>query len=592
MYYPDDLVEEIRTRNDIVGVISQYVKLTKKGGSYFGLCPFHNEKTPSFSVEPGKQMYYCFGCGAGGNTFTFVMEYENFTFHEAVEALAERAGISLPKQEQTIEEKKNADRRLQMLQANREAARFYYYHLRSASGERALRYLQERQLTPKIIQMFGLGYSPYRGESLYPYLKDKGYSDEILRESGLIKIDERGGRDRFWNRVMFPIMDANSRVIGFGGRVMGDGEPKYLNSPETPLFDKSRNLYGLNLARKTRRSYFLLCEGYMDVISLHQAGLDCAVASLGTALTQGHASLIKRYVSEVVLTFDSDGAGQRAARKAIPLLQNAGLSVRVLDMKPNKDPDEFLKALGREAYEERILRATNAFLFEMDCLAGEYDLHNPEKKTEFGHILAEKLSAFSDELERNNYLDVVCGRYLFHRDTLRELVNRLGARRLSFRDEEEDHEEPEKRRPRKILKTRDKGIREDQYLLLNAIVCGDISRERARELLLASDFSDPVCRKVAEMIYEMGETQGIPEPAVILNQFLDSEEERNQVAGIFHTVLSSQLSPLEQKKRINEAFRRVKRVSLDEQIRHPDDPHHLQEAIGKKTKLESMYICP
>ena len=300
MYYSDEIIEEVRSRNDIVDVISSYVKLQKKGSSYFGLCPFHNEKSPSFSVSRGKQMYYCFGCGAGGNVFTFLMEYENYTFQEALKYLADKAGVELPQTEYSAQAKERADLKAILLEINKIAAQYFYVQLKSSKGEAGLSYLKRRELSDDTIKAFGLGYSNKYSDDLYRYLKERGYKDEMIAKAGLISIDERhGAHDKFWNRVMFPIMDVNSRVIGFGGRVMGDAKPKYLNSPETLIFDKSRNLYGLNRARSTRKPYFLLCEGYMDVISLHQAGFTNAVATLGTALTPGHASLIKRYVKEV-----------------------------------------------------------------------------------------------------------------------------------------------------------------------------------------------------------------------------------------------------------------------------------------------------
>lgn len=364
--YSDELIEEVRSRNDIVDVISQYVRLSKKGSTYFGLCPFHNEKTGSFSVSPNKQMYYCFGCHAGGNVFTFLMQYENYTFGEAMEALAERAGVDLPKQEYTAAQRQEADRRARLLEINKEAAKYFFVLLRGERGKRALDYFKKRALSDETIHKFGLGYSDQYSDDLYWYLRSKGYDDEILKDSGLVTIDEvRGGHDKFWNRAMFPIMDVHNKVIGFGGRVMGDGEPKYLNSPETKIFDKSRNLYGLNFARATKKPQLLLCEGYMDVIALHQAGFDNAVASLGTALTSGHANLLKRYTKEVYLTYDSDGAGIKAALRAIPILKEVGITTKIINMKPYKDPDEFIKALGAEAYQERIDQAENSFLFEV-----------------------------------------------------------------------------------------------------------------------------------------------------------------------------------------------------------------------------------
>lgn len=384
MYYPDEIIEEIRVKNDIVDVISDYVKLKKQGSSYFGLCPFHNEKSPSFSVSPGKQMYYCFGCGAGGNVYTFIMEYENYTFPEAVKLLADRAGVDLPEMEYSEEARKQADLKSVILEINKMAGQFYYFRLKQEKGRTGYDYLTGRGLTPDTIKRFGLGYSGKYSGDLYRYLKQKGYSDDILRETGLFGFDEkRGMYDKFWNRVMFPIMDVQNRVIGFGGRVMGDAKPKYLNSPETRVFDKSRNLYGLNFARTSRRPNLIVCEGYMDVIALHQAGFGNAVASLGTALTTQQAALMKRYTKEVLITYDSDEAGTKAALRAIPILKEAGLATKVVNMQPHKDPDEFIKSLGAEAFEERLSQARNSFLFEIDVLKRNYDMTDPESKTAF-----------------------------------------------------------------------------------------------------------------------------------------------------------------------------------------------------------------
>ena len=314
MYYPEELIEEVRTRNDIVEVISGYVRLQKKGSNYFGLCPFHNEKSPSFSVSPGKQMYYCFGCGAGGNVITFLMEYENQTFPEAVRTLAQRAGIALPEADDSKEARQADSRRAKLLEINKEAAKYFYYQLRTERGSVGMEYLRKRELSDETMNHFGLGYANKYSNDLIQYLKSKGYSEDLIRDAGLCNVDEKHGMyDKFWNRVMFPIQDINHRVIGFGGRVMGDGKPKYLNSPETEIFDKSRNLYGLNFARTSRKGNVILCEGYMDVIAMHQAGFTQAVASLGTAFTSGQASLLRRYANEILLSYDSDGAGVNAA---------------------------------------------------------------------------------------------------------------------------------------------------------------------------------------------------------------------------------------------------------------------------------------
>ena len=432
MRYSDDIIEEVRMKNDIVDVISQYVKLTRKGSSYFGLCPFHNEKTPSFSVTPSKQMYYCFGCGAGGNVYNFIMEYENYSFGEALSHLADRAGVELPKIEYSREAREKAEQRAALLEINKLAAQYFYYQLRREGGKTAYGYLTGRGLSEETIRKFGLGYSDKYSDDLYKYLKGKGYSDELLRESGLFNVDERRGMyDKFWNRVIFPIMDVNNRVIGFGGRVMGDGKPKYLNSPETKIFDKSRNLYGLNVARTTRKNYLILCEGYMDVIAMHQAGFTNAVASLGTALTSGHASLVKRYTKEVLLLYDSDGAGIRAALRAIPILREAGVTSRVVSLKPWKDPDEFIKNEGAEAFEERLNQAMDSFMFRVHIAEQEFAMDAPQGQNQFFERCAEMLLELSDELERNLYIEAIVkeyGRYGVGTEDIRKRVNTLALK--------------------------------------------------------------------------------------------------------------------------------------------------------------------
>ena len=463
MFYAESLIEEVRMKNDIVDVVSGYVKLQKKGSSYFGLCPFHNEKSPSFSVSPSKQMYYCFGCGAGGNVLTFIMEYENYSFPEALKYLADRVGVELPQQEMNEEMKQQQDLRSRILEMNKMAAKYYYYQLRSEHGIQAMNYLKGRMLSDETIHKFGLGYSTKYGNDLYKYLKSKGISDELLAQSGLMNVDEkRGMYDKFWNRVIFPIMDVNGRVIGFGGRVMGDGKPKYLNSPETKVFDKSRNLYGLNIARTSRKKYMLVCEGYMDVISMHQAGFTNAVASLGTALTSQHASLLKRYTDEVILTYDSDEAGVKAALRAIPLLKEAGVATKVLSMLPYKDPDEFIKALGTEEFQKRIDEAQNSFLFEIDILQRNYDMQDPQSKTAFYEETAKKLMVFDQELERENYIEAVASRYGVGFDALRKLVNRMAMKNV-----------PIPKTPVKIRQARqekDEGVVKSQKLMLTWLI--------------------------------------------------------------------------------------------------------------------------
>ncbi|MCI8466512.1 MAG: DNA primase [Lachnospiraceae bacterium] len=582
MFYSEELVEEVRSRSDIVDVISSYVRLQKKGGTYFGLCPFHNEKTPSFSVTPGKQMYYCFGCGAGGNVITFLMEYENYTFQEALETLADRVGVELPKEGESAEARKQADLRARILEVNKEAGRYFYYQMKKPGGKRAYEYLTDRGLSDETIRRFGLGYSnPYR-DDLYRYLKSKGYEDGLLKESGLVKVEERGAHDRFWNRAMFPIMDVNGKIIGFGGRVMGEGEPKYLNSPETRVFDKSRNLYGLNYARAARKPYLLLCEGYMDVISMHQAGFTNAVASLGTALTPGHANLLHRYTEQVVLTYDSDKAGVKAALRAIPILKEAGISAKVLSLKPYKDPDEFIKARGAEAFEERISQAENSFLFETDVLYAGYDMGDPEQKTAFHNALAQKLLQFTERLERENYMEAAARQYFIEYDSLKSLVNAMGGRRgfVAVKGTVGKHKEEKKEKP--------DGIRQSQKLILTWLVEDNRVYAAVKGILSPEDFTEDLYRRVAGMVYK-GLEEGSLSPAGILNHFINDEDEYKEVASLFNTSLSK-LTKEEREKAFSETVKRVKKHSLEEKIRNVTDISVLQALIKEQTNINELHI--
>lgn len=586
MRYSDDIIEEVRSKNDIVDVVSQYVKLTRKGSSYFGLCPFHNEKTPSFSVTPGKQMYYCFGCGAGGNVFNFIMEYENYTFGEALKHLADRAGVELPKIEYSKEVRRKAEEKAELLEINKQAAQYYYYQLRTERGQKGSEYLTGRGLTEETLRKFGLGYSDRGGAGLYRYLKAKGYSDERLRDSGLFNTDERHGMyDKFWNRVIFPIMDVNNRVIGFGGRVMGDGKPKYLNSPETKIFDKSRNLYGLNIARTTRKEYLILCEGYMDVIAMHQAGFTNAVASLGTALTSGHASLLKRYTQEVLLLYDSDEAGIRAALRGIPILREAGVTSRVVSLKPYKDPDEFLKNMGPEAFEQRLHEAKDSFLFRIGVTEGEYPMEEPQGQNRFFERCAQMLLELKDELERNLYIDAIVkiyrGRYGISAEDLKKRVNMLALKGTPA----ERRIQPKSGSPEK--KKRDSASDTAQKLMLTWLVTYPGIFDKVAQYLTPEDFVVPLYRKVAGMLFRQRE-EGEVNPARLLNSFPDSEEQR-EVASLFNATIHLE-NQQEQDRAFADTLLRIKQESLAEKNRtwDPSDLKGLQELVKAKKELEDL----
>ena len=585
MIYGEEIIEEVRSRNDIVDLISTYVPLKKKGSSYFGLCPFHNEKSPSFSVSRDKQMYYCFGCGAGGNVFTFLMEYENFSFPEALKYLAERAGMELPEEELNEEAKRAMDEKARLREMNKLSANYFYYLLHSKRGQKGLAYLKDRGITDATIKHFGLGYADIYNDDLYRFLKSKGYSDEDLKDSALVTIDERrGGSDKFWNRVMFPIMDVNNRVIGFGGRVMGDGSPKYLNSKETKLFDKSRNLYGLNFARSSRKKEIILCEGYMDVISMHQAGFTNAVASLGTALTSGHASLLKRYTQEVLLLYDSDDAGVRAALRAIPILREAGVSSRVVNLKPHKDPDEFMKGLSPEAFKERIEQAKSSFFYEVDNLMKEYDMNDPESKTSFMNEVAKKCLTFDNEIERTNYMEAFCREYSVRTEDFKKLVAYHSARMVGI--------DYEKRRQERMVKTagqKEDGIAKSQGVFLTWLSNDPVLFEKTKGILSAEDFVDEPYHEVAQMIYEQYETTGKVEPAMIISKF-QSKEEQSLVAGIFNKELKEISKDTEQQKALNEVVHSIKKYSLEYRSRHVTDMKELQTLMEEKRKLQTLQI--
>uniref|UniRef100_I5AR09 DNA primase n=1 Tax=Eubacterium cellulosolvens (strain ATCC 43171 / JCM 9499 / 6) TaxID=633697 RepID=I5AR09_EUBC6 len=582
MRYTDEIIEEVREKNDIVDVISQYVKLTRRGNNYFGLCPFHNEKTGSFSVSPVKQMFYCFGCGKGGNVYTFLMEYENYTFQEAIKVLAERAGVKLPEIEYTKEQMDAADKKSRLLEVNKVAAGYFYMKLRSPAGQHGLAYLKGRGLSDETMKNFGLGYADKYRNDLYNYLKKKGYADDLLKDSGLFHFDERRGfSDKFWNRVMYPIMDASSRVIGFGGRVMGEGEPKYLNSPETEIFNKSRNLYGLHVARRTRRKNFIICEGYMDVISMHQAGYTNAVASLGTALTSQQCSLMSRFTKQVLVIYDMDGAGVKAALRAIPMLRQAGLSTKVVDLKPHKDPDEFLKAEGAEAFEERLERAENSFMFVIRMLEAEHDMSDPEDKSRFFHECAAKIVEIEDEIERKSYIDAVAARYNIDVDLLNSQVNKealKGIGRTEIRVPK-----PAPGRAQAKTGNADK----EQKLMLTWLTDWPHLIGRISEYFSPEDFTNPMYRKVAEMVWEQA-SAGKVSPASIISTFTESEEQ-TEVASLFNTNIAVD-SDDDRRKAFFDVLCRMKRQSIDSRADSldPGDMGGFMKIMNERKRLEKL----
>ena len=584
MFYPQEVVDQVIEANNIVDVIGSYVKLTKKGSTYFGLCPFHNEKTPSFSVTDNgaKQMYYCFGCHKGGSVLTFLMKYENISYTDALKVLADRAGILLPKPDYSKEQEAQARKRDAVLEVNKEAATYFYRLLKSERGKMALSYLTNRGLSEDTIRNFGLGYSDKYRDDLYQYMKSKGYSDDVLKESGLFSIKETDTHDYFWNRVMFPIMDVRNKVIAFGGRVMGDGEPKYLNSPETICFNKRKTLYGLHVAKKHKGKELILCEGYMDVISLHQAGFTNAVASLGTALTEGHADVLKRYTSNVVISYDSDTAGRDAALRAIPKLRDAGISVKVLDLSPYKDPDELIKAEGTDFFKERLKNAKNSLIFEIYCLQDQYDLNDPDDKTKFFQETAKRLSYFEDPLEQDNYVQAVSKEFQIEYSMLKEK-----AKKLSLSNNNISGFTPAP----VIVKKKDetnKALALCQKMVLSYLAEEPSFYDTLSDVIDESDFRLPPYDQIAAMLFSQLK-EGRVDRGRIINAFEDSEAQE-EAADVFQDIFWKDISESELQKTLNDCIIRIRKSSIEAQLDGVQDIARIVELKKEQERLQKFNI--
>ncbi|WP_281086356.1 DNA primase [Eubacterium ruminantium] len=584
MFYSEELVEEIREKNDIVDVIGSFVGLKRAGNSYMCCCPFHNEKTPSFHVSRTKQIYHCFGCGVGGNVITFLMQYENYTFAEALKYLADRAGIPLPENEMSPEQKKVENRRELLREVSKSAAAYYHYILtKTENGIKGRDYFMEKRgFTEETIANFGLGYADKYSDGLYKYLKSRGYSDDLMRDSGLVNFTEKyGAQDIFWNRVMVPITDIGGKVIAFGGRVLGDAKPKYLNTKETDIFNKRRNLFAMNIAKRSRRRGIILCEGYMDVISMHQAGFDNAVASLGTAFTEEQALIIKRYTSEVYLAYDSDGAGRQATLKAIEILRNADMTQRVIDMSPYKDPDEFIKALGAEEYEQRIKDAKPGLLFETELLAKEYKQNDPEERTEFIGRVARLLKPIEDPVRMNSYIEIISNKYQIEKEYLR------GAVDTTVLVDSRDSSPANNPGVRDI--SPDGAAVESQKLLLTWMVNEPELFKKLENVISVEDFTDDNINAVAKLLYEQYEKQGKVSPAAIIDRF-ESLESQQVVAAIMNTELPRMLDGNEKNKAFTEIVKRVKSNSIESALKNNKDPQKLMDLIQRKKSLDRLEV--
>ncbi|HHW67308.1 MAG: primase [Epulopiscium sp.] len=598
MYYSEEIIEEIRSQNDLVDVVSEYVRLQRKGSSYFGLCPFHNEDTPSFSVSPDKQMYYCFGCQAGGNVFTFIMQMENFSFVEAIKHLADRAHITLPQPEYSEEVRKKMEEKQILLDMHKEAAKYFYANLRSLRGQQASEYLNKRKLSKNTQKLFGIGYSNMDFGDLYQYLLYKGYEEEHISKSGLVipKKKGKGYVDRFRNRIMFPIFDVHNQVIGFGGRVLDDSLPKYMNSPDTPLFDKSKNLYGLNYARTSGKNQILIVEGYMDVISLYQAGFENVVASLGTAFTYQQASLLKRYTGEVVIIYDSDTAGTNAALRAIPILSSAGLKIKVVQVPGEKDPDDFIKQNGPEAFQQLLDHAMGAVTFQVSVLRKKYNIEDTEQKIKFTMEVAQLLSRLDNEIERDVYLQEISNdTKISTQSILNEIkktqeFQRKNSIKLSSYSQRQESELHDHLKVNNVFNNIDEknGLYKAQKNILNFLYNNPLHYHKIKPHLSYEDFIDPVLMKVAKLIYEQYDKGLKIEPAVVINHF-ENLNDQKQVSMIFRDEKSKN-QEYDIEKAINDQIKLIKKANIDMKSRNATDIYEIQSLIEQKKQLEKLYI--
>ncbi len=474
MAFPPAFIDELIARNPIEDVVGQYVNLKRSGGNLFGLCPFHGEKTASFSVAPDKGIYYCFGCHKGGGAINFMMEVEGLSYPDAVRALAKKAGMAVPEDEQYQSRYRHQER---LWALSKEAARYFNTQLYLPAGTEGLAYAQKRGMPKSTLTKFGIGFAPNSWNGLVDAMRAKGYTDKELQDAGLVS--EKNGRiyDRFRNRLMFPIIDVRGNVIGFGGRVMDDSTPKYLNSPETIIFNKRKNLFALNLAKKSKLGYLILVEGYMDAVALHQYGFDCAVASLGTSLTEEHAVLLSRYTEQVVLIYDGDEAGQNATKRAIPILEKAGLQIKVLKMRDAKDPDEFLKKYGADRFKLLLEESSNRVEYQLGAIAKKYDLRDDEQRVRFTQEAAELICSLSSAVQREIYGNRAAEAAKISFDAMKLEINKAFKRRMA---REKKRQEKLDLAPVQALQPKSRSFRYD-----------NIKSAMAEEAVLAMVLKDP-----------------------------------------------------------------------------------------------------
>lgn len=589
MWLSEHKISEIIDKNDIVDVISEYMTLKKSGNNYTGLCPFHSEKTPSFSVSSTKQMFYCFGCGVGGNVITFIQKIERMEFVEAAKFLADRAGINI-ENEQDNKDLERIKELNKLKRLNVEAAKFFHSQLNK--NNKALEYFDKRGLSESIIRQFGLGYAPDEWQSLQSYLNRLGFDLQIIHKAGLIlpKKDGNGFYDRFRNRVMFPIIDLKGNIIAFGGRVLDDSKPKYLNSPETPIFNKGHNIFGLNFAKKSKElKNLIVVEGYMDVIALHQFGIQNTVASLGTAFTDNQAKLLKRYTDEIVIAYDSDTAGQSATLKGLSVLEKQGCSVKVLSLPSGKDPDEFIRKEGADAFKNVVFKSLSLIEFKIEYLKKRLNMESIQDQIKFTKYLAQILKDIESNVEIDAYIKKYSKQTQVSEEAIYSELNRLKAKNINGNNRNNTG------KVKYIIDVnKDKSGEEvAEQTLLNICVIDMNFSQNILQNISEEDFSNSLNRRILHIINFKIKEGKMPSVGEIINYF-DREEEKSEIASVFNMQLESNVDD----EYINQLIARIRQSKIINRIREltktmdelfeKGDTKGANEIFKEITKLQKM----
>ncbi len=588
MYFKEHVIEQIREHNDIVSIISEYITLTKKGNSYLGLCPFHAEKTPSFTVSQEKQLYYCFGCGSGGNIITFLMQKDNMNFVEAVKYLAERANIRIEEEQLTPEELKLRQKKERLFQLYKDAANFFYILLRRSENKEVLDYLVNRNLSLDTINKFGLGYAPSNYNTLSNYLIDKGYDRELLIDSGLLMQSKKNSLlyDRFSSRVIFPILSVDKKVIAFGARVLDNTLPKYLNSPETLIFDKSRTLYGLNFAKLNTHDYYILVEGYMDVIAMHQIGFMQAVASLGTAFTVFQARLLKRYTSKVVIMYDSDEAGIKATLRAIPILRNQGIEVKVLQLEEGKDPDEYIKTHSKEELKKLLDHATSEIWFRISRIEKEYNLQVTEEKILFLKQVSKIIGEIESSIEQSLYIEDICKQYSVEKSAFLTEVKR---QEMSNDNSGKYHHTLRKHTEDIPLKeTRSKKLNNEIEFLAVLYHYPNIFTKIA-QYVSTELFSTLLLRELAQEIFLSSQSNKEPNINYFTSKYSDVEEQKI-ISSVFMKQDERYSDTILLNKMLLDNIKILNKNYIETKLKTSTDVNEIQNLLFKKKELDRLYI--